>query len=306
MTLFKLLKLGRIHFSLGGLLLFLFGVSLAISEGIDLPLNRVIVAYLAAFLGQLSVSYSNDYFDVEVDKKGKRTFFSGGSGVLLENPELRELSKKIALFLIASSLTFAIIGIIFFGLPSYFLLIALAGNFFGWFYSAPPLKLAYRGLGEFSTILTAGFLLPLAGYVSVSDIITSGYIALSIPLLLYGLFFILSVQLPDAESDRLGGKKTFVARNGRDVGFALIDLSSFFASAYLFNMSLSSTPVVLSFAILSLVPTSAGVFSFLFRKEEDGQVAKLSFMNVSSLFLFIALAILVFFLAKPALPRIFS
>jgi 1,4-dihydroxy-2-naphthoate octaprenyltransferase len=38
------------------------------------------------------------------------------------------------------------------------------GNLVGWFYSAPPLRLAYRGLGEFSTAATVGFLVPAMGY----------------------------------------------------------------------------------------------------------------------------------------------
>ena len=46
---------------------------------------------------------------------------------------------------------------------SFFFLI-LSGNLLGWYYSAPPLKLSYRGFSEIATVLT-GFIVPGVGYV---------------------------------------------------------------------------------------------------------------------------------------------
>ena len=48
-----------------------------------------------------------------------------------------------------------------FSLPFLFLVFVIVGNIVGWFYSAPPLRLVYRGLGEMMMMMmmmmTAGF-----------------------------------------------------------------------------------------------------------------------------------------------------
>jgi len=55
-----------------------------------------------------------------------------------------------------------------------------------------------------------------------------------IPLTLYGLAFIISVEILDMEADRLGDKKTWVARKGRRFGFTAIGLLVLFAAGYFF------------------------------------------------------------------------
>ena len=66
-------------------------------------------AFLATFglmVAHMSVNTFNDYFDSRstLDTKTERTPFSGGSGVLLEHPELRKPAKWIAIALIGCSL----------------------------------------------------------------------------------------------------------------------------------------------------------------------------------------------------------
>ena len=100
----KIIKLGRFQFILGGFLFFCCGALFALLLDAKFNLNIVLFGYLALFLAHLSVSYSNDYFDLKVDSFGKPAKFSGGSGILLENPELREFSKWFALILIFLSL----------------------------------------------------------------------------------------------------------------------------------------------------------------------------------------------------------
>ena len=61
---------------------------------------KFILGYMIVFIAQLSVSFSNDYFDIEADRFTKKTLFSGGSKVLVEHPELRRFSKWLAISLI--------------------------------------------------------------------------------------------------------------------------------------------------------------------------------------------------------------
>ena len=70
----KILKLGRLHFLLSGFLLFLFGSLLAILLSVQFVIDKFLLGYAIILTAQLSVSYSNDYFDFEVDRVNESTF----------------------------------------------------------------------------------------------------------------------------------------------------------------------------------------------------------------------------------------
>ncbi len=93
------------------------------------------------------------------------------------------------------------------------LLIGLAGLLVGWAYSAPPLKLMCRGIGEFAIV--AGWLLVTVG----ADYVQRG--AFSWLPVITGLPFALLVanilfinQFPDRAADAMAGKRTIVVRLG--------------------------------------------------------------------------------------------
>ncbi|UCE96807.1 MAG: hypothetical protein JSV51_04240, partial [Candidatus Bathyarchaeota archaeon] len=56
-------RLARFHFLFLGFMLYLLGYLLAASGGIDVDFGRFVFGYLVLGLAQLSVSFSNDYFD---------------------------------------------------------------------------------------------------------------------------------------------------------------------------------------------------------------------------------------------------
>ena len=298
-VLLEILRMGRPHFLGGGILLFLFGAGIAISGGGIADAQRIAFAYLALFAGQLSVSYSNDYFDAEVDRRAKRTLFSGGSGVLVRRPDLKPVAKKIALLLIAASMAFAIASVAFFGMPAEFLAVAALGNLVGWFYSAPPLKLAYRGLGEISTSFTAGFLMPVTGFLAVAGGINWDFALFSVPLFLCGVSFILSVQAPDAESDRKGGKWTFAARNGGKSALALSAFAAACASLCFFAILFSGAwqgAALPWISAASLLPALFGFAGLFFAKNRERR-ALAAVIGVSALFAFVFLADVALFLS---------
>ena len=59
-----IIKLARIHFLVQGFLLFLMGYLLPLFSGINFDLFRFLFGYLIFGLAHLSVSFSNDYFDL--------------------------------------------------------------------------------------------------------------------------------------------------------------------------------------------------------------------------------------------------
>jgi 1,4-dihydroxy-2-naphthoate octaprenyltransferase len=275
----KMLQVARIQFLICGMALFAFGSLWAIILGAPIFLSRILFGYLVLLPAHLSISYSNDYFDIDVDKYGKPTAFTGGSGVLVDNPGLRKPAKWTAITLILCSLALGIVFLIIYRFPIWFFGFVLLGNLLGWFYSAPPIRLAYRGLGELSMAISIGLLIPGFGYLVTSGQINQDGMLFIIPLTLYGLAFILNVEIPDMESDRLGNKRTWVARKGRGFGFTVIA-----ASFLLATLSFMSVPWLTSrvypvdfriLGILSLLPLAAGCVGLLSRLVEKRSATRI-------------------------------
>ena len=268
----KMFRVARLQFLICGMALFAFGALWAILLGAPIYLSRILLGYLILLPAHLSISYSNDYFDVDVDKYDKPTVFSGGSGVLVDHPELRKPALWTAIILILCSLALGIVFQIVYSFPIWFLGFVLLGNLIGWFYSAPPIRLAYRGLGELSMAVSIGLLIPGFGYLVTSGQINKEGLLFIIPLTLYGLAFILSVEIPDMESDRLGNKQTWVARKGRGFGFTVIAASFLMATLFFLCYPwLTSRIYPVDFrilGILSLIPLAAGCIGLLRRPIE--------------------------------------
>ena len=173
----------------------------------------------------MAIHYANDYFDYEVDHYGTPTTFTGGSGILVENPELRGISKKLAYFFISLSIIVAAGFTVYYSFPISFFLFVLFGNALVWFYSAPPIKLSYRGFGEIANTIN-GFIIPATGYFVVMGTINLPFIIFSIPILFIQFIFTIGVEIPDLEGDKLGGKITWIVSKGREFGFELLGISA--------------------------------------------------------------------------------
>ena len=290
----KLLRLTRPQFMLASLVLFILGASWAVILGAPVPLARLLLGYLVILPAHLSNSFSNDCFDLETDRNGSPTLFSGGTGTLLEHPELRQPAMRIALALIGCSLALGILFVRLYAYPPWFLGLVVLGNFLGWFYSAPPLRLAYRGLGEVSTALIAGLLVPAMGYLAARGVLDGDGLLFAIPLVLYSLAFILVVEIPDMEADRLGGKQTWVVQRGRGFGFSLAGAVLLAATGFFFCIPWLRQPTPgLDFRLLglfSLLPLGPGILGMLKRPADRRTATWLATWMVGGLAVFFLLA----------------
>src|SRR5512141_2324015 len=115
----KLFKVARPQFLIVGLTLFVLGALWAVLLGAVFSPLHLLLEYLVILPAQLSVHFSNDYFDVETDKPGGGTLISGGDGVLLEHPELREPVKWIAVGLILFSNAMGILLVRLYSFPPF-------------------------------------------------------------------------------------------------------------------------------------------------------------------------------------------
>jgi 1,4-dihydroxy-2-naphthoate octaprenyltransferase len=75
----QLIRVARPQFLITGLALFIFGAIWAVLLGTPFVLTKILFGYLVLLPAHLSISFSNDYFDVDVDKYDEHTYFSGGS-----------------------------------------------------------------------------------------------------------------------------------------------------------------------------------------------------------------------------------
>jgi len=282
---FKVLRLGRVKLPAVAYTLFLFGVLLAASSsGARFAFDRFAWGSAIVLAAVLSVNYGNDYFDTEVDRLNETSPISGGSGVLLKNPELMYLSKWIAICLMTLSIALAVAFVLVFRFPLFFIALVVLGNALVWFYSAPPLRLSYRGLGEITTMLAAGLMLACTGYFTMLGSLDRLFWVFSFPVVLYALSIIVSVETPDMEGDAKGGKRTVVVRKGRRFGFVIIALANLFATMYLFILSKSNWAQISIdlrlIAVFSLAPLATGILGLIERTEDRNSATRLATFNV--------------------------
>lgn len=283
--LFLIIKLGRLHFLAAGFLTYLMGVLLAVTLFNVFSWDRFILGYAVLLPAHLMVNYSNDYFDMEVDQYTVSQF-SGGSGVLLKHPELKNFTLYFSISMLAISLTLGLIFSYFYN-SLVFLILTVAGNLLGWFYTAPPLKLSYRGWGELATIFS-GFLIPGLGFAAISGVINYQFLIFSVPIMLFYVLFILSVEVPDRNADKIGGKNTFLVRFGLTSASVLMVVASSLATiSFLVIPRDLFYPLNLSIlALLSIIPLISAILTLVYRRSSLNKSVS---RNVNALVLFVAM-----------------
>jgi 1,4-dihydroxy-2-naphthoate octaprenyltransferase len=217
--LWSLLVLTRAHFLAGGVVMYALGVVVAHAEGASLDPLRLVWGQVGVSAIQLMTHFVNEYYDAERDALVvTRTLFTGGSGVL---PAGR-LGKQVAIrgATLCALLAIAVASTVGWPLRSAsalgVTLVYALGLVLGYGYSAPPLRLMTRGLGELAAAITVALLTPLAGYGVAAGRLGPSLFWLGLPLLFTSTAFMIAVELPDLEADRPTGKRNWVVRLGRD------------------------------------------------------------------------------------------
>ncbi|MEO6990610.1 MAG: prenyltransferase [Candidatus Baltobacteraceae bacterium] len=209
-TLAAFARLSRPLFLGGGVLGGALGTAVAAFEGHPFAWGLYALAQTAISAFQLMTHYANDFFDRDGDRGGSRTLFSGGSGVLSESALRPRLALRAALAALAIGLlaTFALAA----GGRPLAAAFALATALGAWIYSAPPLRLVARGLGELDAVVVVGLLVPLCAYAAQAGVPTPLALAASAPgaAAMFGLM--LAVELPDRAADEAAGKRTLIVR----------------------------------------------------------------------------------------------
>ncbi len=193
----------------------LIGMGTARHAGVALDAGLASLTLLLALVAHAGVNVLNDYYDARIGtdaiNEGRIFPFTGGSrfiqnGVLGVSDTGRYGAALFATVVAAGLLLVARSGT---GL----MLVGAAGLAIGWAYSAPPLQLNSRGMGELC--VAAGFALIVVGtdYVQRAQFAWLPLVA-AVPyaLLVTNLLYI--NQFPDREADRRTGKWHLVVRLG--------------------------------------------------------------------------------------------
>lgn len=303
----KFIKLGKPH--LAGSLFFYFslGALLAVFLSAPFDLGKFILGWTIIFLSGWAVHYHNDYFDFETDHYTTPTPISGGSGVLIEHPEWRQKSILMSLFLIGVAIALSVLFTAVYSYPLTFILFVIVGNILAWFYAAPPIKLSYRGLGEFGNT-AIGFLFPAMGYFCLMGTLNLPFFIFAIPMLFLQMLFTNSVEIPDMEGDLKGGKMTWIAAKGRGFGFKLIAISGLLATiSFLILPFTNLFPASIDFrvvAVISLIPLSLGILGLIRSPTDKATATKLCIYNLAAIMV-AAILINCYFIYVLAVPSIF-
>ena len=207
-------KLGRPKFLGGAFLMYGLGASMAAYAGAAIDWRRYAWGQLAVTATQLMTHYANDYFDLVADRANATpTRWSGGSRVLVDGtlPPAAALVAAVVLALVALAVDVHLamgpfpraVG------PAALLMVALSGE-----YSAPPLRLCARGLGELTTALVVTFLVPWLGFVLQLDATRPFLPFALIAPCAFQFAMLVAIEFPDAAGDAATGKRTLVVRLG--------------------------------------------------------------------------------------------
>jgi 1,4-dihydroxy-2-naphthoate octaprenyltransferase len=211
-TLVAFARLARPAFLVGGFTGFALGAAVARFDGFALDPRAYAIGQALVTAYHLMVHFANDYFDQETDAITERTAWSGGSGVLPsgELPPWTALAASLACGAIGVALT---VVVAFAGNPL-LAAIGVAIAVCAWAYSAPPLRLLARGLGELDTIVVVAILVPLAGYASFAPELDARALLVTLPGACAMFAMMLTVEIPDRRADAATGKRNLVVRWG--------------------------------------------------------------------------------------------
>ena len=181
-------------------------------------LGLAALTLLGAVAVHLGLNVANDVFDATSgadDYNVNPTMFSGGSRVIQYG--LVSLRQMIAISAVAYAVAIAI-GLYLASVAGWGLLwLGLAGVLISYFYTAPPLRLVHRGLGEPATALGFGPIMVLGAYYVQTGHYALQPLVLSIPVALLVMLILYANEIPDRVADARAGKRTLVVRLSRKV-----------------------------------------------------------------------------------------
>ncbi|MCU7846360.1 MAG: prenyltransferase [Candidatus Thiodiazotropha sp. (ex Monitilora ramsayi)] len=184
------------------------GVASVLLSGHPLEGELLTAVILGAVMAHISVNSLNEYADYQsgLDFKTHRTPFSGGSGTLVNNPDLAPYARYIGVLSLALAIACGIYLVLNTGwglFPIGLLGVLIILFYTGWINKHRLLVLIAPGLG-FGPLMVVGTHYALTG---VYD--TTAFLLSLIPFCLVNNLLLMN-QIPDIEADRSVGRDNYV------------------------------------------------------------------------------------------------
>jgi 1,4-dihydroxy-2-naphthoate octaprenyltransferase len=248
-------KAFRFHFTSASFMPGILGGMIAWNmDGKFLP-GYFLMVMLGLLLNHTALNMTDDYYDfrhlVDVFATDGKNPYTGGSGLLSSGliPPQRMRNVFITFYIIAIAM-----GVFLGVMRGTFILFLLAVGFFcAYFYTAPPIRFGYRGLGEMAQLLCFGPGIGLGAYYVQAQRVSWEAFWGTLPFGIMLFSMITINEIPDYFEDRKGGKLNLVARFGREAGVWLFILSLFSAyGAIVAGVILGRIPVLGLISLLTL------------------------------------------------------
>lgn len=227
----------------------LVGTAIAAQHEFDLGLFLLALAGSMAI--QAGTNLVNDYFDHVKGTDGADSL--GPSGVIqrgILSPRA-VLAGGIACFAIGAALGLVITAIV--GWP--ILALGLASVAAGYFYTASPFSLAYRGLGEAVVFVFMGPVIVMGAYYVQTETWAWEALVASLPIGLLVAAILHANNVRDIENDRRNSKWTLAAMAGRplaDYEFIALMLGGYAIVLAMTIVGSAPWPVLISLLTLPL------------------------------------------------------
>jgi 1,4-dihydroxy-2-naphthoate octaprenyltransferase len=251
-----LLRTTRLPFLSATLVPVLLGIAVAARHG-DFNWWLALVTIIGASFAHLGINVSNDIFDTlsGADEANLNpTQFSGGSRVLIY--DLLTLRQLVAIDLGLFGAAAAIgLYLVWATASQTLLLIGLAGIVLGIAYTAPPLKLVYRGVGEIAVAIGFGPIMLLGAYVVQTGALSWEAALASVPVAILVALILYVNEIPDRVGDAAAGKRTLPVQLPQDVvtgAYLVFALAAFVAIGGGVISGLLPVPTLIALAAIPL------------------------------------------------------
>jgi 4-hydroxybenzoate polyprenyltransferase len=233
------------------------------------------IGYACLFLGEVATVLINEVVDFPSDRNNRfYSPFTGGSRVLVEGLlSRRELQIGIAATLAGAVASAAWLVSLTPASTSAVLSVLGVMAILAIGYTAPPLKLCYRGLGELDVALTHSIVVILCGYVFLGGAWNDPLPwLLGLPLLLAIVPSITLSGIPDLDADAAAGKRTLAVRLGqRGALWLCLVFTVLAAGAALMAEVLNLTEGAFAGISYVVIPHAAWLVWLLLKRIESGK-----------------------------------
>ncbi len=247
----------RLPFLTATMVPILLGIAVAANDGF-FNIWFVILTVLGGAAIHIGLNVANDVFDAVSgadEANVNPTQFSGGSRVVQRGLVTLRQMGLLSTGAYAVGITIGLILVVTRGSLE-LLAIGAIGVVLSVFYTAPPVKLVHRGLGELTTALGFGPIMVLGAYVVQAQRLSWEAFVASIPVAILVALILYVNEIPDRDSDASVGKRTLPARMSPELvtqGFLVLALTAFAVVSVAAVAGVIPRPTLIALIALPLV-----------------------------------------------------